>query len=69
MAKRKRTKDLSTKHTYETKDRLTRTPLKTGGELRFSGRVSLCTYVYNNLEMPQRLIGQGAHLECGRSWI
>jgi hypothetical protein len=27
------------KHTYKTKDRVTRTPLKTGGELRCSGRV------------------------------
>ena len=33
-------KQRSTKHTYTTKDRVTRTPLKTGGELRFSGRVS-----------------------------
>ena len=30
----------STKHTYTTKDRVTRTPLKTGGELRCSGMVS-----------------------------
>ena len=42
MAKRKVQKDKqrSTKHTYKTKDRVTRTPLKTGGELRCSGRVS-----------------------------
>jgi hypothetical protein len=33
-------KQRSTKHTYKTKDRVTRTPLKTGGELRCSGRVS-----------------------------
>ena len=33
-------KQWSTKHTYKTKDRITRTPLKTGGELRCSGRVS-----------------------------
>jgi hypothetical protein len=33
-------KQPSTKHTYKTKDRVTRTPLKTGGELRCSGRVS-----------------------------
>ena len=41
MAKRKVQKDKqrSTKHTYKTKDRVTRTPLKTGGELRCSGRV------------------------------
>jgi hypothetical protein len=30
----------STKHTYHTKDRATRIALKTGGELRCSGRVS-----------------------------
>ena len=30
----------STKHTYKTKDRVTRTPLKTRGELRCFGRVS-----------------------------
>ena len=42
MAKKKAQKDKhrSTKHTYKTKDRVTRTPLKTGGELRCSGRVS-----------------------------
>ena len=32
-------KQRSTKHTYKTKGRVTRTPLKTGGELRCSGRV------------------------------
>ena len=42
MAKRKSTKGQprSTKHTHKTKDRVTRTPLKTGGELRCSRRVS-----------------------------
>jgi len=42
MAKRKRTKDKqrSTKHTHKAKVRVTRTPLKTGGELRCSRRVS-----------------------------
>jgi hypothetical protein len=42
MAKRKVQKDKqrSTKHTRKTKDRVTRTPLKTGDELRCSGRVS-----------------------------
>jgi hypothetical protein len=34
-------KQRSTKHTYKTKDRVTRTPLKTGGELRCSGRVNI----------------------------
>jgi hypothetical protein len=33
-------KQRSTNHTYTTKDRVTRTPQKTGGELRFFGRVS-----------------------------
>ena len=33
-------KQRSTKHTYKTKDRVTRTPLKTEGELKCSGRVS-----------------------------
>jgi hypothetical protein len=33
-------KQRSTKHTYKTKDRVNRTPLKTGGELRSSGKVS-----------------------------
>jgi hypothetical protein len=42
MANRKSTKDKqrSTKQTHKTKDRVTRTPLKIGGELRCSGRVS-----------------------------
>ena len=33
-------KQRSTTHTFKTKDRVTRTPLKTGGELRCSGRIS-----------------------------
>ena len=33
-------KQRSTKHTYKTKDRVTRTPLKAGGELKCSERVS-----------------------------
>ena len=32
-------KQRSTKHTHKTNDRVTRTPLKTGGELRCCGRV------------------------------
>ena len=42
MAKKKVQKDKqrSTKHTYKTKDRVTRTPVKTGGELRCSERES-----------------------------
>jgi hypothetical protein len=38
--KHKRANNDSTKHTHKTKDRITRAPLKTGGELRCSGRVS-----------------------------
>jgi hypothetical protein len=34
MQKLQKDKQRSTKHTYTTKDRVTRTPLKTGGELR-----------------------------------
>jgi hypothetical protein len=33
-------KQRSTKHTHKTKGRVTRTPLKNGSELRYSGRVS-----------------------------
>ena len=42
MTKEKVQKDKqrSTKHTYKTKDGVTQTPLKTGGELMCSGRVS-----------------------------
>jgi hypothetical protein len=40
MAKVQKDKQRSTKHTHKTKDRVTRTPLKTGDELRCSGRVS-----------------------------
>ena len=32
-------KQQSTKHTYKTKDRVKRTPLTTGGERRFSGKI------------------------------
>jgi hypothetical protein len=33
-------KQQSTKHTHKTKDQVTQTPLKTGGELRCYGRAS-----------------------------
>ena len=38
--KNRRKKNRSTKHTHKTKDRVTRTPLKTVGERRCSGRVT-----------------------------
>ena len=43
MAKRKKgqkDKQRSIKHTHNTKDRVARTPLQTGGDIRCSGRVS-----------------------------
>jgi len=40
LAKRKRTNDDLKNTTQKTKDRATRTPPKTGGELRCSGKVS-----------------------------
>jgi hypothetical protein len=48
-------KQRSTKHTHKTKDRGTQTPLKYGGELRYSGMVSVlylyCHYlVYPDLD-------------------
>jgi predicted choloylglycine hydrolase len=48
MAKRKRTKGQTTiyKNTYKPKDRVTLTPLKTGGELMCSGRVSSSCSTY-----------------------
>ena len=38
--KEQKDKQRSTKHTHKTKDRVTRTPLKTGDELRCSGRIN-----------------------------
>ena len=35
-------KQRSTKHTHQTQDKVTRNPLKTGGEHRCSGRVTRC---------------------------
>ena len=43
----KNDKQRSTIHTYKTKDRVTRTQLKSGGELRCSGRInSSCSTSY-----------------------
>ena len=38
--KKKEDKQRSAQHTHKTKDRVTRTPIKTGSELMCSGRVS-----------------------------
>ena len=51
-------KQRSTKHTYKTKDRVTRTPLKNGCELRCSGRISIsCSTsgTSRKTDIPQRL--------------
>ena len=40
MSKKKKDTQRSIKHTHKTKDRVTRTPLKSEGELMCSGRVS-----------------------------
>ena len=46
----------STKHTYKAKDRVTRTPLKTRGELRCSGSVSSsCPTNQNALDRYEKL--------------
>ena len=37
-------KQRSTKHTYKTKDRVKRTPLKTGGELKFPQKIQRKIY-------------------------
>ena len=47
--KEQKDKQRSTKHTYKTNDRVTRTLLKTGGELRCSGRVSNSCSITNHL--------------------
>ena len=51
MIKEKGQKDKqgSTKHTNKTKDRVPRTPLKTGGERRCSGRVGTS---YSTINIP-----------------
>ena len=43
MAKQVQKDKRSTKHTYKSKDRVTRTPLGTGDELGCSGRVTTCS--------------------------
>ena len=62
-------KQRSTKHTYKAKDRVTRTPLKIGGELRFSGRVSSScstsgTRLVNLVTNPVIYPFQHANMSC-----
>ena len=47
-------KQRSIKHTYKTKDQLTRTPLKAGGELRCLGRLSSSCSLDWRLKMNKR---------------
>jgi hypothetical protein len=50
-------KQRSTKHTYKSKDRVTRTPLKPGGELGCCGRVSSsCSIVETSKQNTQFII-------------
>ena len=49
-------KGKGTKHTHKTKDRVTRTPLKTVGELRCSGRVNSSCY---NRVIHDQIAGEG----------
>ena len=46
MKKIQKDKQRSTKHIYITKDRVPRTPLKTGGEPRYPGRV--CSFCFTS---------------------
>ena len=49
-------KQRSTKHTHKTKDRLTRTQLKTGGELRCSEYTNPVIKISLNTEISKRII-------------
>ena len=53
MKKVQKYKQRSTNHTYNTKDRVTRTLLKTWGELRCSGRVD-STFTTAEIKMDNR---------------
>jgi hypothetical protein len=46
MDKSKKYKQRSTKHTYKTKDRVTRTPLKTNNDLLYVCFVDRCLYFF-----------------------
>jgi hypothetical protein len=67
MTKRKRQKDKqrSTKHTYKTNDGVTRTPLRTGGELRCSGRVGSCQFqskIYSEASSEMQRVREGNYV-------
>jgi hypothetical protein len=68
MADRTSTKgQRSTEHTHKTKDRVTRTPLKIGGELRCLGRVSSSCSIsgtrrVNLVTNPVRLVSRNVYI-------
>ena len=65
---KKKYKQRSTKHTHKTKDRVTRTQLKTGGELRCSGRVSSsCSTSGTRLQTIKHVVEKG--WTVGKIWV
>ena len=62
MAKRKRTKDKlwSAKHyTQNAKERVTWTPLKNGGELRYSGNISCSWSTIGTRHVTRHIMSNG----------
>jgi FtsZ-interacting cell division protein YlmF len=60
-----RDKQRSTKHTYTTKDGVTRTLLKTEGELRCSGRVGSCQFqskIYSEASSEMQRVREGNYV-------
>ena len=56
-------KQRSTKHTHKSKDRVKRIPLKTGSELRYSGRVnSSCSTITNRKVLTVFYLGDSLHV-------
>jgi hypothetical protein len=59
MAKRKGTKGQTTiykAYAYNTEDRVTRTPLKTGCELRCSGRVNISCFISDSTKTSKIIL-------------
>ena len=62
-------KQRSTTYTYKTKDRVTRTPLKTGGELRYSGRISSSCSISDIHRMQLALIRKREMVDRSGNWF
>jgi hypothetical protein len=60
-------KQRSTKHTHKTKDRVTRPPIKTGGELRCSGRVGSSCSTSDTRRVT--LVTNPVHCEGKLKWM